>query len=219
LKRVLILLEGPTEEGFVKRVLQPYLWNTGLSLEPKIVTTKLVIGAASHKGGGDFQKILADVRRLLNDSNAVAVTTLFDFYGFPNIPEASPQDFQTPESLETCISRAIQNQRFKPYLQRHEFEAFLFVSPETTARVALKPEKRGAIEQQAAGFQSVEEINNGPDTSPSKRLRAALGSYGKPLLGAVVTEQVGVESLRQAAPRFNEWLRWIEGLSAVKAVP
>jgi hypothetical protein len=48
MRKVLILVEGQTEERFVKDVLQPYLWDIGVHPEPKIATTKRV------KLGGHF---------------------------------------------------------------------------------------------------------------------------------------------------------------------
>jgi hypothetical protein len=148
LKRVLVLVEGDTEERFVKTILQPHLWNHGVSLEPKIVVTKRVVGGPFAKGGGDFGKIVRDLRLLLGDSNAVAVTTLFDFYGFPRkVPDASADVFADIEALERRIAAAVDanSRRLRPYLQRHEFEAFLFVDPDATARAASQPKAATAI--------------------------------------------------------------------------
>ena len=35
MRRILILVEGQTEERFVKDVLQPFLWETEVHIEPK----------------------------------------------------------------------------------------------------------------------------------------------------------------------------------------
>ena len=50
----------------------------------------------------------------------------------------------------------INSQRFKPYLQRHEFEAFMFIEPELTAKSALQRSKAGAIEKHRKNFNNVE---------------------------------------------------------------
>lgn len=42
MKRVLISVEGQTEEEFIKEVLQPHLRLHNLYLEPTLVTTKVV---------------------------------------------------------------------------------------------------------------------------------------------------------------------------------
>ncbi len=57
MRKVLILVEGQTEERFVKDVLQPYLWRVGVHAEPKIATTKRVKFGAHFKGGiTDFRR-------------------------------------------------------------------------------------------------------------------------------------------------------------------
>lgn len=215
MNRVLLLVEGQTEERFVKDVLQPHLWGAGVSVEPRTVVTKRVVGGASVKGGGDFSKILADLRRLLGDTNAVAVSTLFDFYGFPrNLPKADADAYADADRLEAAIAVTVANPRFRPYLQRHEFEAFLFIEPETTARAIPDLGLAAAITAHRKGFQTVEDINNNPHTAPSKRLRAAVGSYSKTLLGPIVTQRLGIEKLRAAAPRFSAWVGWLESLGS-----
>jgi hypothetical protein len=215
--RVLLLVEGSTEERFVKTVVQPHLWNYNVSLQPKIVMTKRAIGATSFKGGGDFSKIAADIRRLLGDTDASAVTTLFDFYGFPtNVPGAVAATFDDVDRLERAFAAAVADERFRPYLQRHEFEAFLFIDPELTAHAALNAAKAAQVAAHCSGFTCVEDINNDPMTAPSKRLQKALGSYSKPLLGSAVTSRLGIERIRAGAPRFSSWLTWLEQLGRVR---
>jgi hypothetical protein len=210
LNRILILTEGQTEERFIKEVLQPRFWPHGISLEPKIVTTKRVIGGADFKGGGDAQKVLADIRRLLGDTNAVAVTTLFDFYGFPaNLPHAAQNLYRDIDLLTEAIDAAVGHVRFKAYLQRHEFEAFLFVDPQMTAEVARKPDQAAGLQAQRNQFGTVEDINLDPALAPSKRLAVALGRYSKPIVGSLVTQRIGVERLRAHCPRFAEWMDWM----------
>ena len=68
-RKVLILVEGQTEERFVKDVLQPHLWSREIHPEPKIVTTKVVKVGPQFKGGvSTFRKIETDILRLLGDS-------------------------------------------------------------------------------------------------------------------------------------------------------
>lgn len=104
MSRILILLEGETEYEFVSKVLAPYLLTKFIFLIPTVVETKKVIGGASHKGGGDFSKIKADILSLLHDSNAVAVTTLYDFYGFPVIPNLDDEIYKNIVKLEEAIA-------------------------------------------------------------------------------------------------------------------
>ena len=145
LKRILVLVEGQTEERFIKDILSPYLLSFNLAIIPTIVVTKKLAGAPSHKGGGDFLKFKADVLDLLGDTNASAVTTLYDFYGFPKIPNLTETIYQDILQLEAEIASVFNNKSFKPYLQRHEFEAFMFIEPELTAKIALQRNKAAAI--------------------------------------------------------------------------
>lgn len=215
LRRILILTEGQTEEGFIKRVLQPYLWQNDISLEPKIVTTKRVIGGADRKGGGDASKILADIRRLLGDSNAVVVTTFFDFYGFPaSLPNTPENVYRDIDLLMQAVEREVSNIRFKAYLQRHEFEAFLFVDPKVTAEVAMQPNQAAELLRQRNQFSTVEDINLDPTLAPSKRLITALGRYSKPLTGSLATQRIGIDRLRAECPRFAAWFAWLVSLGS-----
>ena len=53
MKQILILVEGQTEETFVKEVLNPYLNQYDRHLSPTIINTKIVKGGKNHKGGID----------------------------------------------------------------------------------------------------------------------------------------------------------------------
>jgi len=66
LKRVLILVEGYTEERFVKRVLIPEFSEHELYFYPTILVTKRVKDGSSFKGGvTNYAKFKNDVTRLL----------------------------------------------------------------------------------------------------------------------------------------------------------
>jgi hypothetical protein len=214
MKRVLILVEGDTEGRIVKDVLVSHLLHHGVALQPTKVTTKRPIGAAPFKGGGDYTKIRDDLRRLLNDSNAVAVTTWFDFYGFPkNLPVERPEQLRDIDAIERSIALSLNRpERLFPYLQRHETEALLFVDPEVTARAALQLLKAEDIATHREGFDCVEDINLDPERAPSKRLRSVLGSFAEPQLAPAVLQKLGVETLRVACPRWGRWIGWLEKL-------
>ena len=204
-----MLLEGKTESEFVSKVLAPYLLTKFIYLIPTVVETKKVIGGAAHKGGGDFSKFKADILSLLHDKDAVAVTTLYDFYGFPVIPNVDDATYQDIEKLEEAIANQFNNCRFKPYLQKHEFEAFLFIEPGLTAKAALKQQHAASIQQHRNQFGHVEEINLGKSTAPSKRLITAIGEYNKPRIGATVTQTLGIYRLMQECPKFAKWVNWM----------
>jgi hypothetical protein len=75
MKQVLILVEGQTEELFVKNVLSPYLNTFGVHLNPTIINTKLVKGGKNFKGGIDnYGQIKRDIQHLTRN-NSLIVTT------------------------------------------------------------------------------------------------------------------------------------------------
>jgi hypothetical protein len=78
-----MLVEGPTEDRFVKAVLRPHLEQRGVTPIPTIITTKRVKDGPDFKGGvSSFGKIDGHLRRLLVDTDAVRITAMLDFYEF-----------------------------------------------------------------------------------------------------------------------------------------
>ena len=49
--KVLALVEGQTEEIFIKRLLAPHLAPKSIYITPILVRTKRVVGGADYKGG------------------------------------------------------------------------------------------------------------------------------------------------------------------------
>src|ERR1043166_6292420 len=84
-KRVLILVEGQTEERFVKDVLGPAFFARNLFFHPTILVTKRVKSGSSFQGGvTSFAKFKKDALRLLNTGGPVMITTMLDYYGLPS---------------------------------------------------------------------------------------------------------------------------------------
>ena len=85
MERLLILVEGQTEERFVAGVLRDHLIARSVYPTPTILTTKLVKVGPRFKGGAtSWSQIKRDVIRLLGDSHAAGITTLLDYYALPN---------------------------------------------------------------------------------------------------------------------------------------
>src|SRR6266540_4027857 len=137
MKRVLVLVEGPTEARFIKDILAPYLWERSVSAVATIVTTKKVKAGASFKGGVySFQKIENDLRPLLRDKGAALVTTMFDFYAFPrdfvgwkDVTATKP--VERVAQLERAFEKHVDHGGFRAFLMLHEYEAMLFTEPES----------------------------------------------------------------------------------------
>src|ERR1043166_6819115 len=181
MKRGLVLVEGQTEARFIHDCLAPYLLARGLMLEnPTIVTTKRVVGGAHFKGGvRRYSHVKRDLERLLRDTNAAVITTIFDYYALPidfpgmrNRPAGSPKD--RVEHVEAAWATTMADRRFIPHLALHEFEAWVYADPSRLEPWMFDDDAAivAAIAKTAAAHQTPEDIDDGPQTAPSKRLLA-----------------------------------------------
>lgn len=130
-RKVLILVEGQTEESFVKNLLSNFM-PEGLFLQPVVVATKRVKSGGKFKGGvPSYAKVKGDVLRLLGDSSAVMVTSMLDYDALPtSFPGRATPSGATAEErvcfVENAWSTDTGHPRFRAYLSLHEFEALLF---------------------------------------------------------------------------------------------
>lgn len=219
MNRVLVSVEGQTEETFARDVLRKHLWGFGIDIQPVVITTHRVKQGANFKGGVlSYGKARNEIIRLLNDRNAVAVTTMYDLY---HLPQDFPGQNTRPAGngrtkalyLEQAFKNDIGGRHFHPYLQVHEFEAFLFANPVLTSR--LFPEKKDLaqkLQNIRKKFPTPEDINDNPMTAPSKRILSLYPRYEKVLDGTIIALEVGLDTIRKECPHFNEWLTWLESL-------
>jgi Domain of unknown function (DUF4276) len=158
------------------------------------------------------------------------VTTMIDLYALPrDFPGKTTHhrdpDNPTPyvEALEEAfrndITEAFGNDiahsRFIPYLQLHEYETMLFADLEAF-RIAFDDCDR-AIKQLktiAGLFPSIEHIDDGPTTAPSKRIINVIPGYEdrKASAGPDIAEFIGLAAIRDKCPHFDHWLARLEGL-------
>lgn len=221
-KIIHILCEGQTEQGFVEEVLRPYLIERGVtSVKSIIVSTNKELNACG--GMSSYTLVRQDLnvmRKINSDSNYEKhiFTTMFDLYAlpsdFPGYKEADAivEPYARVNSLEQSFANAVNDYRFIPYIQLHEFEALLFCGIEHLVKIYPKCKK--PCEQLTKDLQKVinpELIDNGPTTAPSKRIIKAIeGSkkykYNKPTTGKSVTKEIGIDELRAKCSHFNEWI-------------
>ena len=216
--RILILVEGQTEERFVKDVLNPIFDKGALFLIPTIITTKVVKNGPNFKGGvNSYTAIKKDTQRLLRDSDVLAVTTMLDYYGLPtDFPNwsSSGSCYDKVKAAEKAFAEDINHEKFIPYLQLHEFEGLLFSIP-TVISDTMDRSKEAAVGSIRSQFGSPEEINQGEATHPSKRLLNLFPNYRKPLHGSLIANRTGLDTVRSACPHFNEWLTRLIGVASL----
>ena len=187
MKRCLLLVEGQTEELFVRQVLQPHMRTLGIDTVPTVITTKRVLSGPDHKGSvSDYERVDRQVRRLLGDT-AATVSTMLDYYGLPrDFPGMSDRGTLSAKDHVVHIERkfgdAIANDRFIPNLMLHEFEALVFADLGRCSWV-LKDAKMQHLQDARRAVSTPEDINDNPATAPSKRLRSACPGYDKSVMG------------------------------------
>ncbi|MEQ1507618.1 MAG: DUF4276 family protein [Myxococcota bacterium] len=221
--RLIVVVEGQTEEAFVHDVLTPHLADHAVFASATIVG-KVVAQRRGHRrrGGGHFRNWEADLRRLLaSDRTAdLRVTSLFDLYGLPNdfpgLSEhgAEPDTTRRCERLEATLARRVGDDRFIPYLQRHEFEALVLAALPTLRDLLDAADDQAGADQLAREIAGLapEDVNDGEDTAPSKRLERFVPGYRKVLHGPLATHGAGLAALRSACPRFDGWVSRLETL-------
>lgn len=217
MSRVYVLVEGQTEEAFVQNLLTPHYARIGLYLTPIIVST-----SPGHKGGVvRYTKVRPQISRLCRQDAAAHVTTLFDLYALPaDFPGKSDSTYpsngpgmQKAEYLEARLKQDINEPNFLPNLLVHEFEALLFTAPEKFAEWTDDGKVISALAA-AVHDQSPEDINDSPQTAPSKRVLAVMPEYQKTVHGPLIACEIGLDTMRLACPHFNAWLEKLERLGA-----
>jgi Domain of unknown function (DUF4276) len=75
--------------------------------------------------------------------------------------------------------------RLIPYLSLHEYEGLLFSDPDAFARSIGQPALATLLHQVRGDFPTPEDINNNPQTAPSKRVVDIYPAYKKVIEGAL----------------------------------
>ena len=206
--RLAIVVEGQTEEEFVKNVLDDHLRQFGVEPEPILLDYR----------GGDVtvERVAHDLAHSLRPvwQNDFA-TSLVDFYGFRDKGDADIDALQS--QIDSTVSKKIGQSagalRAFSYIQQYEFEALLFSNVDA---FAILP---GVLEAQVtelhairSQFPTPEHINDHEDTAPSKRIANVIRPYNKRADGYLVAQEIGLSAIRAACPRFGAWLTRLESL-------
>ncbi len=208
--RVLMLVEGPTERQFVTRTLAPHLEGSGVYCVPTTVTTRENPAGPNNRGGFvKYGKLIDELNKLIGDAEAYT-TTLFDFYEMTGREVGG-----TVEELEKKLQKDVyKSDRFIPYIQKFEFEALLFASPDIASDELAESAKTAEMRAILRECGEAENINDGNATAPSKRLKHLFNDYDKVVDGPIVLERIGIGAIREACPRFSEWTGKLEALGA-----
>ena len=224
--RLLIHVEGQTEETFVNKVLAPHLYGCGY----ESVSARLIGNARLRYRRGGI-KAWSSVRRdILNhlraDVGSVA-TTMVDYYGMPQTgskawPGRAEAANLTSDQKALAVGNGIvtdicaelgddfDQSRFIPYVMMHEFEGLLFSDPPRFAQGIGRADLSPQLQEIRDQFATPEEINDSSVTAPSSRIRTLDPGYDKPLMGTLAVIEIGLEAIRRQCPIFRSWIERLE---------
>jgi hypothetical protein len=222
-KRVLILVEGQTEERFIKDVLGPTFFDRELFFQATILVTKRVKAGPNFKGGVTrYAKFRNDAKRLLYSAGGALVTTMLDYYrlppDFPGMQSrpANGTPIQRVTHVEDAIAKHFDSPpNFVPFLALHEFETWLFSSLNELPRALTETRKQREFEAIRASVTTPEDINERSEFAPSKRIADLFPAYKKTLHGPIVAARIGLGQIRKECPHFNDWVNKLEAFAAM----
>jgi hypothetical protein len=228
--RLLVHVEGQTEEDFVNFVLRDYLLHCGY----QSVSARIIGNARLRRRRGGIRPWLPVRRDIINhlheDPGCVA-TTMVDFYGLPQHGDRAwpgraaaggASGHQKASVVEEALRHDLAHEmgtdfditRFLPFVVVHEFEGLLFSDCAAFARGICRPDLEPSFSQIRECFATPEEIDDSPVTAPSKRVEELVPGYDKPLFGALAILEIGLNTIRAECPHFDSWLHQLESLVA-----
>lgn len=224
--RLYLFAEGRTEQTFASNLLRPHLASAGVYLQPPVLIAHARNKGQVQRGGGrKYIRMKNDILRFLRQERTrdVFFTTMIDLYAihadFPGLGEADRLKhlpYKRVEALEQAFAKDIDDWRFIPYLQLHEYEAYLFCDLARFSYFYEKSERDIASLQAIVDEYSTPElIDDGQHSSPSKRIIAKFPDYGgaKSVVGPQIAELIGLELIRRQCSHFAAWLSRLEQLS------
>ena len=217
--RLHLVVEGQTEETFVRTLLAPELGAKGIYCDAHRVTTGRRRGKVYRGGVVCFAHLRRDLELWMKQDGASDswFTTMVDLYrlpsDFPSMAESRRVTDPTKkvELLEQSFASDINHARFVAYVQLHEFEALLFSDP-LSFSIAFPSisDKVAKLQAIRSAFETPEHIDEREDHAPSKQILGILPEYDKPVSGPLIAKQIGLAKLRQECHHFDAWLARLE---------
>lgn len=227
--RLLIHVEGQTEESFVNNVLASYLLDHGFSS----VGARLVGNARQRARRGGIRawpSVRKGIANHLMSDRSCAATTMVDYYGLPQDGEGKwpgrreaatlPFERRARHVEDACmcdLSKHVRpdvGRRLVPFVMIHEFEALLFSDCRRFADGIGQPQMFDELRQIRDQFSTPEKINDSPEGAPSKRVQRLIPEYQKPFMGTLASLEIGISTMQQACPHFADWLERLTKLAA-----
>ena len=226
MSRLLVHVEGETEETFVNEILAPHLRQFGYT---QVIARILGNARRRDRRGGirGWDSARGDILNHLREDGGRLATTMVDYYALPQSGTRAWPGRNRSEILAFLHkARTVQDAlladvsihmgpsfnpvRFIPYVMMHEFEGLLFSDCDRFARGIGQPAIAPQFHEIRNAFDNPEEINDSPITCPSKRVELLVPGYEKPLLGVLAVLEIGLDAIRAECPHFRQWLEQLE---------
>jgi len=226
--RLLVHVEGLTEESFVNDVLCEHLVARGYGS----VSARVIGNARLRRQRGGIRpwpSVRKDIVNHLREDRGCIATTMVDFYGLPAVGDAAwpgrneARRLRTQAKaprvesalLDSVASRmgvGFDRARFVPFVVVHEFEGLLFSDCAAFGRGIGHPAIVSDLRRVRDQFDTPEDINDSPHTAPSKRVEQIVPGYEKTLFGILAALEIGLDRIRAECPTFARWLSRLESL-------
>ncbi len=225
--RVNVVAEGKTEMKFAKELLNQFFDGKPIIDARGVLSSRNNKTNYEYRGGmTTYERAKKDILTWLKEDPSAYVTTMFDFYGlphdFPGYEDAihCPTHLESVEHLELKMKEDIDAglagsvpDRFIPYIQLHEFEALLYTDLSLLEADYLNTKDIDAIRklrEETTGIPP-EDINNGVETAPSKRLLKAI-NYKKGATPVAWLEKITIDKITSCCPHFSAWIEKLKKL-------
>lgn len=222
-----ILVEGQTEEKFVKETLFKHLFRFNVFSYPILFSTGKK-NLRTHKGGvisyNQVKKNLLMLIRQFKSKQNVCFTTMIDLFHldrlkdkFPGFEDAIkiPDKYKLVASLEESFREDIDHQfdKFIPNILLHEFESLLFSDTGKFDSQIDDSRKIDRLNQILLDFNNPELIND--KDAPSYRIKEIFPAYDKVRHGAIISNRIGIDCMRSKCSHFKEWISKLEQLGTL----
>jgi hypothetical protein len=219
---IVAIVEGPTEQIFIRDIVTPFLAKKNIFLTP------IILSKPGQKGGDvKFTRAKNDFERHLKQRPDTYLTLFVDYYGIKkgwpgrdisvdenrmlsNSEKAKKVNDATMQEVSQLYNDFRPEKRFIPFIAMYEFEALLFSDSQILAdKLQVSKEM---IDNILSECREPENINDSPANAPSKRLEALSDRFKKTTTGITVAKEIGLQKIRAKCPIFNEWLTKLEHL-------
>ena len=118
------------------------------------------------------------------------------------------------DDLAEEMGKHFDHKRFVPFVVMHEFEGLLFSDCTAFSHGIGRSDLEAGFRNIRVQFATPEEINDSPETAPSKRVEALAPGYQKPLRGVLAVLEIGLARIRAECPHFDGWLKQLESIAS-----